>query len=262
MLRIKLLESNKNNKILPFLILFFFIFFKPSIANEPVDIWKKSENQENENSEKTLPKNEGKSKIDFSKIKTNTITEIEITENTESTEEKEVEIKLVGLYDPQENDLKLDMWSGTDGESIKNTFKRIDKIRLSKFSENIFINTIMTYSYAPKNKLSEDEFLKLKLNWLIKNKKNNLIERFLNSNLEFNGKSKLIKYLVDYYISLGDISEGCKKSDFISKEIKDNYLEKFRIYCLILNKKNEEAQLNFDLLREQGLSDKFFNNKI
>ena len=262
MLRIKLLESNKNNKILPFLILFFFIFFKPSIANEPVDIWKKSENQENENSEKTLPKNEGKSKIDFSKIKTNTITEIEITENTESTEEKEVEIKLVGLYDPQENDLKLDMWSGTDGESIKNTFKRIDKIRLSKFSENIFINTIMTYSYAPKNKLSEDEFLKLKLNWLIKNKKNNLIERFLNSNLEFNGKSKLIKYLVDYYISLGDISEGCKKSDFISKEIKDNYLEKFRIYCLILNKKTEEAQLNFDLLREQGQSDKFFDNKI
>ena len=120
----------------------------------------------------------------------------------------------------------------------------------------------MTYSYEPKNKLSEEQFLKLKLNWLIKNNKNNLIEKFLNNNLEFNGKSKLIKHLVDYYISLGDISEGCKKSNFISKEIKDSYLEKFRIYCLILNKKNEEAQLNFDLLREQGLSDKFFNNKI
>ena len=80
--------------------------------------------------------------------------------------------------------------------------------------------------------------------------------------MEFNGKSKLIKYLVDHYISSADISEGCKKSNFISKEIKDNYLEKFRIYCLILNKKNEEAQLNFDLLIEQGQSDKFFDNKI
>ncbi|MBO6483185.1 MAG: hypothetical protein HVK33_00680, partial [Pelagibacteraceae bacterium] len=48
----------------------------------------------------------------------------------------------------------------------------------------------------------------------------------------------------------------------INKEIKDNYLEKFRIYCLILNKKQEEAQLNFDLLREEGRSDKFFNDKI
>ena len=31
---------------------------------------------------------------------------------------------------------------------------------------------------------------------------------------------------------------------------------------MILKKKNEEAQLNFDLLREQGKSDKFFDNKI
>ncbi len=260
MLLIKLLKLNKNNKILPLLILVFFIFSKPSIANEPVDIWKKSESDAIQDSQKNLSKPKKENKIDFSKIKTKEIKEIEITENKE--EEKNAEIKLVGLYDPQENDLKLDMWSNTDGEAIKKIFKRIDKIQLSKFSEDIFVNTIMTYSYAPKNKLSEDQFLKLKLNWLVKNKKNDLIEKFLNSNLEFSGKSKLIKHLVDYYISLADISEGCKKSNFISKEIKDNYLEKFRIYCLILNKKNEEAQLNFDLLREQGQSDKFFDNKV
>ena len=63
-------------------------------------------------------------------------------------------------------------------------------------------------------------------------------------------------------IASADISEGCKKANFINKEIKDSYLEKFRIYCLILNKKQEEAQLNFDLLREEGRSDKFFNDKI
>ena len=260
MLRIKLKESNKNKKILAFLILGFFIICKSSLANEPVDIWKKSEKQKTENSEKTLSQPKKENKIDFSKIQIDqNKKEIEIIE---SKKEEETEARFVGLYDPEENDLNLEMWSNTDGEIIKNTFKRIEKIQLSKFSEEIFINTIMTYSYEPKNKLSEEQFLKLKLNWLIKNNKNNLIEKFLNNNLEFNGKSKLIKHLVDYYISLGDISEGCKKSNFISKEIKDSYLEKFRIYCLILNKKNEEAQLNFDLLREQGLSDKFFNNKI
>ena len=130
MLRIKSKKSNKNNKILPFLILGFFIVFKTSIANEPVDIWKKPENQKIENSEKTLLKPKEEKKIDFSKIKTNTIEEIEIIENKENKKE-DTEVKLIGLHDPQENDLKLDMWSNTNGEIIKNTFKRIDKIQLS-----------------------------------------------------------------------------------------------------------------------------------
>ena len=64
MLRIKSKKSNKNNKILPFLILGFFIVFKTSIANEPVDIWKKPENQKIENSEKTLLKPKEEKKID------------------------------------------------------------------------------------------------------------------------------------------------------------------------------------------------------
>ena len=252
-------ELNKNNKIF-YILLIIFTFFKTSNANEPVDIWKNSEIQKKNSTEKSLLKPKEEIKINFNKINNNTINEIEITENKNQDENKD--IKLVGLYDPQKNDLNLDMWSNTDGETIKTTFRRIEKIKLSKFSEDIFVNTIMTYSYAPKNKLSEKEFLDLKLNWLIKNNKNSLIEKFLNNNLEFNGKSKLIKHLVDHYISSADLSEGCKKSNFISKDIKDSYLEKFRIYCLILNKKNEEAQLNFDLLREQGKSDKFFDSKI
>ena len=252
-------ELNKNNKIF-YILLIIFTFFKTSNANEPVDIWKNSEIQKKNSSEKSLLKPKEEIKINFNKINNNTINEIEITENKNQDENKD--IKLVGLYDPQKNDLNLDMWSNTDGETIKTTFRRIEKIKLSKFSEDMFVNTIMTYSYAPKNKLSEKEFLDLKLNWLIKNNKNSLIEKFLNNNLEFNGKSKLIKHLVDHYISSADLSEGCKKSNFISKDIKDSYLEKFRIYCLILNKKNEEAQLNFDLLREQGKSDKFFDSKI
>ena len=252
-------ELNKNNKIF-YILLIIFTFFKTSNANEPVDIWKNSEIQKKNSSEKSLVKPKEEIKINFNKINKNTINEIEIIESENQEENKD--IKLVGLYDPQKNDLNLDMWSNTDGETIKTTFRRIEKIKLSKFSEDMFVNTIMTYSYAPKNKLSEKEFLDLKLNWLIKNNKNSLIEKFLNNNLEFNGKSKLIKHLVDHYISSADLSEGCKKSNFISKEIKDSYLEKFRIYCLILNKKNEEAQLNFDLLREQGKSDKFFDSKI
>ena len=259
MSQIKLLKLNKNCKRFFYLVLFFFTGISFSIANEPVDIWKKTESENKEISEKNNINKPQKDKIDFTKIKIIESNQIKITTEEQA---EDLESNLIGLYDPQENDLSLDMWSNTDGEAIKKTFKRIEKIKLSKFSEDIFANTIMTYSYAPKNKLSEEDFLKLKLNWLIKNKKNNLIEKFLNNNIEFSGKSNLIKHLVDYYISSADITEGCKKSNFISKEIKNSYLEKFRIYCLILEKKTEEAQLNFDLLREQGKSDKFFDDKI
>ena len=42
------------------------------------------------------------------------------------------------------------------------------------------------------------------------------------------------------------------------KDIDDNYLTKFNIYCLINNNKKEEAQLLFDLKKELGFKDKFF----
>jgi len=255
MLLIKSLNLN-SKFFLTFFLAFSFCF--SATGEEAVDIWNEKKDK---TEEKILHKNNisQEKKIDFSKIEVKEKKqEIKISDN----ENTDPEIKLVGLYEPQKNDLNLDMWSSTDGDIIKDTFIRIDKIKLSKFSEEIFINTILTYSYPPKNKFSQDEFLKLKLNWLIKNNKIKLIENFLNNNSQFSGKSKLIKHLVDFYIASADILEGCKKANFINKEIKDSYLEKFRIYCLILNKKQEEAQLNFDLLREEGRSDKFFNDKI
>ena len=44
--------------------------------------------------------------------------------------------------------------------------------------------------------------------------------------------------------------------------MKDSYLEKFKIYCLVFDNKKSEAQLLLDLLREQKLSDNFFDDKI
>ena len=253
MLLIKLLKLNSINSLLFYLI---FLFFSSALSNEPVDIWKKKNNQTKQNLQSDTNNSEKNSSINYQKK--NNLEEIKITDSNVEDET----VDLIGLYDPEENDLKLTMWSNTDGIIIKNTFKRIEKIKLSNFSEKIFVDTIFTYSYDPKSNLSQEDFLKLKINWLVKNNKIKLIEQFLNVNPEFSGKSKLIKYLVDHYIESGNISTSCENSEHINKEIKDNYLDKFRIYCLILNKKKEQAQLNFDLLREEGRSDKFFDGKI
>ena len=153
------------------------------------------------------------------------------------------------------------MWSNTDGKNIQKTISRINKLELSETAENILLNTLFSYSYAPNN-LSEKDFLDIKINWLIKNKKDNLIEQFLTKNNDFPNKNKIIQYLVDRNISNANIKIGCEKANFIGKDIKDPYLEKFKIYCLVFNNKKNQAQLLFDILKEQKQSDIFFDNAM
>ena len=195
---IKLLNSNKNFFKFVFISLF---FFQNIIAEEKsVDIWSNENQTKSEkNNIQQEPKQDTKQepKIDISKLNQNQNELITISES----QSENSDTKLIGLYDPGQNDLSLEMWMRTNGELIKQSLKRIEKIKLSKFSEEIFLNTILTYSYSPQKNLTEKEFLKLKIDWLIKNNKIEIIESFLNKNLDFAGKSKLIKYLVDHYIN-------------------------------------------------------------
>ena len=51
------------------------------------------------------------------------------------------------------------MWSKTDGKNIEKTISRINKLNLSETAENILLNTLFSYSYAPEN-LSEERFFR------------------------------------------------------------------------------------------------------
>ena len=48
----------------------------------------------------------------------------------------------------------------------------------------------------------------------------------------------------------------------MDKNVQNNYLDKFTVYCLINNDQKNEAQLILELLRERGFKDKFFENKM
>ena len=250
------MKSLSLNRYL-YIILIFFLTFN-LLAEETVDIWKKKQSN-NKNQEKT-------SLETIEKIKPNTVFEnnknFEKTTLIESSDKIEDAKDIFGIFDPAENNLDLNLWSNTNGNEIKSVFKRINNIKLSKSAESFLIDIIMTRSYLPKSNISEEDFLDLKIGWLIKNKKDNLVEEFLNKNENFPNKKVVIQYLVDNNIAKANLNNGCKKVEFINKEIKDSYLEKFKIYCLIFNNKKNEAQLIFDILKEQNLSDKFFNDKI
>ena len=251
-----LMKLKSFNYFIGLLIIF---FCTPLISEEKIDIWKNKENKalESQNLEKEKEKLKENSNLKSSQ----TIKTLETIQIQESSTIETNKQKVFGVYDPATNNFNLNMWSTTKAEDLRSSLKRLDKIELSKSSKEILEGILLSFSYPPEG-MTEKEFVGLKTNWLIKNDRVNLIESFLKQNEEFDGKSKLVQYLVDKNIASANIKEGCEKIKFIDAKIKDSYLEKFKIYCLVFNKKNPEAQLLLDLLREQKQSSKFYDDKI
>ena len=229
------------------------------MSEEKIDIWNNNQERQSIKNAETIKKKESQ-KLNIKSIET-----IKLNQNIKIENEtligKSEEVKIFGIYDPADNDFDLNMWSATNAEDIKASLKRIEKIKLSKTANQILERVLLSFSHAPKN-MSQTEFVDLKINWLIKNKRSDLVESFLKQNGDFKNKSKAVQYLVDENIANGNIKDGCKKIKFIDEKIKDAYLEKFKIYCLVYNNKKSEAQLLLDLLREQKQSSKFYDDKI
>ncbi len=234
------------------------MLFSTANAEEEINIWDKKDTKEiidkPKNSIDTtlnqLPKLE--------KVETTKTNQIEIEKDLSESQDQ---VKIFGIFDPSENDFDLNMWSRTDSENVRSSLKRIDKIKLSSTATKLFENTLFSFAYPP-NGMNEKEFIDFKIDWLIKNKKTTLIEKFLKQNETFHNKKKIVQHLVDENIAEANLKEGCKKINFLDKNIKDSYLEKFKIYCLIFNGRKNEAQLQYDILKEQNQSDKFFDDKI
>ena len=213
------------NKLL--ILAVFSIILISNIANgedEPADIWKEQDNQKEE-------KNQNEEDDDItieSPILSDDINKIVIKINEDEIGEQKKTV--VGIFDPEENNFSLDMWSKTDGNEIKKVLNRIDKLKLSKLSEDLLFQILFTNAYSPKNNLNSEEFLKIKINWLINKKRIRDLETLLKSNPVVGENSKAIKFLIDEYLSSANIKSACEKINFIDRELQNSYLEKFTIY--------------------------------
>jgi len=171
-------------------------------------------------------------------------------------------IKIAGLYDPQDYGLDINMWSNSDGLTLKKLFNKIDKYDLSKDASEILNISLLTNAYYPNQNITDQEFLKFKTKWLIKNSDLDLIEEYLIKNQVTNLHPELMRYIVDRYLSQSDVKKSCEIFSKIKEPLEDEYLSKFNLYCLINYGKNEEAQLILDLKKELGFLDEYFENKI
>ena len=229
-------------------------------SEEPVDIWSVEEDkiEIGENLDENLEekKNSENSIYEMQSQKNDNLNIFE----DQTLESKE--IKIVGLYDPALNGLNIGMWNNSDGDQILRLIKNISKMNLSADASEILNILLLTNSYYPQKNISEEQFLELKSNWLIKNSNFKLIEDYLINNQIVNDNVKLTKYLVNNYLSDSEVEKSCEIFSKIKEPIQDAYLSKFNIYCLINNNKNEEAQLLMDLKKELGFEDIFFEKKV
>ena len=168
----------------------------------------------------------------------NTLEKVTLDENLNTGD-----LKIVGLYDPELNGLKISMWENTDGDQLKNIFKNLNKMNLSEDSKELLNIVLLTNAHHPQKNISLNKFLGIKSNWLIKNSDLDLLENYIITNQLINDSPELVKYLVDQHLSQSNLEKSCKIFEKINQQVEDKYLSKFNIYCLVNMGKLEEAQL-------------------
>ena len=253
----KILKLLNKNYLTIFIISIFFLINPLNAEDEPIDIWeleKKIEPDENQ----LITEEDNLTSDSIIKIENNLNTKIKTLKKESLGAEN---IKLAGLYDPVENGLNIGMWVNSDGNEIKSIFNRINTINLSKDAKEILNITLLTNSYFPVNNISEENFISFKINYLIQNKDLKLIESYLQNNDNNFENAELIKYYINTNLANSNLENAC---DIFSKInfFNDDYLNKFKIYCLVNKNSREEAQLLYDLSKESGYSDNFYEDKF
>ena len=253
---LKLLNKKNLSIVIIYLSSCLFVFAE----DKPIDIW---------NIDKKETKNISETNLSSEKIKVTSESSIYDLQTDKKKnlikldqELASKEIKITGLYDPEDYGLSISMWSDSDGLILKNLFENINKYNLSKDASEIMNISLLTNAYYPNQNITEQEFLKFKSDWLIKDSNFELIEEYLIKNQIINLHPELTRYLVDIYLSQSNVKKSCEIFSKIKKPIEDNYLSKFNLYCLINYGKNEEAQLILDLKKELGFQDDYYENKI
>ncbi len=259
-MKISKLLNRKN------LYIFLFIaFFTNSIANEPADIWNidKSDIESNQTEKSEVLDTKNKSE--------DAISVYDLNNQSDKNNLNEVfqettllnKISLYGLYDPDENNLSIEMWNKSEGDEIKKIFNKILNQNLSNDAMDILEIVLLTNSNIPKKNLLKEEFYNFQKKFLIKKNDLDLIKSFLEKNPNFFFKDDLINYYTNYYLAEANLEKSCEIFDIVGDvTLPNDYTSKFKIYCLINSNKIDQALLIYDLKKETGFIDEFFENKI
>ncbi len=252
-----------NKYYLSIILLTLFVNLNVKAEDKPIDIWNIEQKEiegNNSTNKKKIEKIENEQTSQSSVY--NLQSQEELNKVLVESSVNSQEIKIIGLYDPEDYSLKIDMWSNSNGDQLKYLFSNLSKIQLSNDATELMNIALLTNSYHPDINMKKNEFLKIKSDWLIKINDRELIEEYLLKNQILNLHPELTRFLVDQYLSESNIEKACDLFFKNNEVIENEYLSKFNLYCLINAGRSDEAQLIFDLKKELGFNDEYFENKI
>ena len=246
-----------------FTLLLLSLFAFPLNA-EQKDIWKKSkelkiENKNTENNKINENKNSENSdlpKTVFDKEKLN----LGVNQINQSNTINDDEV-IFGLYEPEDIKITLNFWSGIDQllyQRISKNLLDIERKSFVELSEKILFTKTNINVFEDKG----SKHLELIVDWLIKNKKMELIDQVIDQNKMINRNTKFLVFLFNHYLSLGQIDKACSYTKLMLADLQSVDLEKYKIFCLIYNKKNNQAQSQLELTRETASLEPFFLKTI
>ena len=130
------------NKNFYFILLYLFLGLSSFAEDQPADIWnldktKKEQllNEKLSESEKDkLYKGNESSIYDLQSQKIIDTIQVDSSLNSKET-------KIIGLYDPADYGLKIDMWSYSNGDQLKTLFSNLSKLKLSKDASDLIAST-------------------------------------------------------------------------------------------------------------------------
>ena len=118
------------------------LFCSQLTSEEKIDIW-------NNNKPANETSSNDRKKESLQDAKTNssqTIDALQKIQIQQSAEFLTEEQNVYGIYEPANYDLSLNMWSTTKAEDLRSSLKRLKKIELSKFSNEILENILLSFS--------------------------------------------------------------------------------------------------------------------
>ena len=143
-----------NNKYLSIITIFLLIVTNSYSEDQPVDIW----NTDNKELEETLNDNTLNDQNSIQEINESNIYNLQSKKKTKTISIDESldsgDLTIIGLYDPEDYGLKMDMWINSNGDQLKSLFSKLMKIDLSKDANEIMNISILTNAYLPQNNIS------------------------------------------------------------------------------------------------------------
>ena len=244
------------------LILFIFVSSSSLVLGEPKDIWKQSQeitikenqNKKIENSKNNLNKDLPQTTFDKEKLN------LSVNEISQSEEINDQEL-IFGLYEPEDTKINLNFWSDVDNNLYSRVFETLlnkEKNSLVAVSEKVLFSKSNINVFEDKG----ERHLSFIADWLINNQKMKLIDQVIDQNKIINKNAKLLKFLFTHYLSLGQIDKACSYTKLMTVDVQSIDLEKYKIFCLINNKKIKQAQSQLELTRETSSLDNFFVGKV